>query len=97
MLLASDVTVTVPAAVAVELDWPRRRRGTPEASALLLRSMLEGVVLVVDLDLDHLRALHLMIQYSDLPLGLVEPPSSRLPSVSISTRSQPSIAATSPS
>jgi len=72
-LLASDVTVTVPASVAVELDWLGRRRGTPEASALLLTSMLEGSVLVVNLDReDYERSLYLMIQYSDLPLGLVD-------------------------
>ncbi len=72
-LLASGVTVTMPASVAVELDWLARTRGTPEASALLLRSMLEGSVLVINLDREDCeRSLHLMIQYSDLSLSLVD-------------------------
>jgi len=72
-LLASGVTVTMPASVPVELDWLARTRGTPEASALLLRSMLEGEVLVVNLDReDYERSLYLMIQYSDLSLSLVD-------------------------
>lgn len=72
-LLSSDVTVTMPASVAVELDWLARTRGTPGGSALLLRSILEGSVLVVNLDReDYERSLYLMIQYSDLPLSLVD-------------------------
>jgi uncharacterized protein len=72
-LLGSGVTVTVPAPVAVELDWLGRTRGTPEASAVLLRSILEGSVLVVNLDReDYERSLYLMVQYSDLPLSLVD-------------------------
>nr|WP_245904918.1 PIN domain-containing protein [Gaiella occulta] len=72
-LLASGVTVAMPASVAVELDWLARTRGARGASALLLRSILDGSVLVVNLDReDYERALYLMIQYSELPLDLVD-------------------------
>jgi predicted nucleic acid-binding protein len=72
-LLGSGVTVAMPATVPVELDWLGRTRGTPEASAALLMSILEGSVLVVNLDReDYERALSLMIQYADLPLTLVD-------------------------
>jgi predicted nucleic acid-binding protein len=72
-LLTSGVTVTLPAPVLVEFDWLARMRGTPEASLLLLRSILEEDVLVVDLDHeDYARSLTLMIGYADLRLGLVD-------------------------
>jgi predicted nucleic acid-binding protein len=72
-LLGSGVTVVLPASVPVELDWLARTRGTPEASLLLLRSILEEDVLVVDLDgEDYERSLFLMIQYADLRLSLVD-------------------------
>lgn len=72
-LVASGVTVTIPASVPVELDWLARTRDTPEASVALLKSMLEEEVLVVDLDReDYERSLYLMIQYSDLRLSLVD-------------------------
>ena len=72
-LLTSEVTVTMPASVPVEIDWLARTRGTPDASGLLLRSVLEGSVLVINLDREEYeRTLQLMIQYSDLPLSLVD-------------------------
>ena len=72
-LLASSGAVAIPASVAVEFDWLARTRGAPATSALLLGSVLDGSVLVINLDRDdYERALHLMIQYSDLPLNLVD-------------------------
>jgi len=63
----------MPAPVVVEVDWLARTRGRTDAMALLLRSVVDGSVLVVDLDVeDYARAAQLVEQYADLPLGLVD-------------------------
>lgn len=72
-LLASGATVAVPASVPVELDWLARTRGVPEVSTLWLKSIVDGSVLMIDLDReDYARSLFLMVQYSDLRLSLVD-------------------------
>lgn len=72
-LLASGVAVAVPAPVVFEVDWLSRTRGRPRPSELLLESVLDGSLLVVDMDAtDYSRALALVRQYSDLPLDLVD-------------------------
>jgi predicted nucleic acid-binding protein len=72
-LLASGPVVVVPTPVIGELDWLGRRRGTPEAGELLLASVVDGSVLVVDLDLEDWRRVRdLMNRYADLPLNVVD-------------------------
>lgn len=72
-LFASGVAVTVPAPVVFELDWLSRTRGRPRTTELLLESVLDGSLLVVDMDgTDYGRALALVRQYSDLRLDLVD-------------------------
>lgn len=72
-LLASGITATIPAPVIFELDWLGRTRGRPRAVELLLESVLDGSVLVIDLDAeDYRRARELVRQYADLPLDLVD-------------------------
>jgi len=72
-LLGSGAAVVVPAPVVVELDWLSRSRGVPPASILMLSSIADGSVLVVDLEaVDYARALVLVIRYADLGLDLVD-------------------------
>lgn len=71
--LTSSATVVVPAPVVVEVDWLARSRGRPGAMAALLESLLDGSLLVVDLDVeDFARAAHLVNRYDDLPLDFVD-------------------------
>jgi len=72
-LLGSGMTVTIPAPVIGEVDWLGRRRGRPEAGAVLLGSVIDGSLLVVDLDLeDWARVRELVDRYADLPLNVVD-------------------------
>ena len=72
-LLASDVVATIPAPVLVEIDWLARTRRVPEAMPHLLAGVLDGSVLVANLDReDYERALELIVQYGDMPLSLVD-------------------------
>ena len=73
MLLASGPVVAIPAPVIGELDWLGRRRGKPSAGELLLSSVLDESVLVIDLDReDWRRVRELLRRYADLPLSLVD-------------------------
>ena len=72
-LLGSGAAVIVPAPVVVELDWLSRSRGVPAASSFLLASVVDGSVIVADLEReDYARTLELVLRYADLPLGLVD-------------------------
>lgn len=72
-LLASGQTVTIPAPVIGETDWLGRRRGRPEIGPLLLRSVIDESMLVVDLELeDWARVAELIRRYADLPLNVVD-------------------------
>lgn len=72
-LLGSGAAVIVPAPVVVELDWLSSSRRVPAASVFLLSSIVDGSVIVADLEReDYARALELILRYQDLPLGLVD-------------------------
>lgn len=72
-LLASGPVVTIPAPVIGEVDWLGRSRGRLAAGELLLGSVLDGSILVVDLDReDWQRARELVRQYADQPLSVVD-------------------------
>jgi len=63
----------MPAPVLVEVDWLARSRGRPGAMPTLLAGVLEGSVLVANLDAeDYTRVALLLAQYDDLPLSLVD-------------------------
>jgi predicted nucleic acid-binding protein len=72
-LLGSGAAVTIPAPVVFEVDWLARTRGFPRAIDLLLTSIVDESVLVVDLDQeDYLRVRDLVRRYADLPLDTVD-------------------------
>ncbi len=72
-LVTSGETVVVPAPVIVEVDWVARARGEAGAITHLLASVIDGSLVVVNLDRgDYARALGLIRQYKDLPLDLVD-------------------------
>jgi hypothetical protein len=63
----------MPSPVIVEVDWLARSRGRPGAMRALLNSVLDGSLLVVNLDAEDIaRATHLVEQYDDLPLEFVD-------------------------
>ena len=71
--ISSSGTVAMPAPVIVEVDWLARSRGRRGAMATLLSSVLDGSLLIVNLDVeDFARATHLVEQYDDLPLDFVD-------------------------
>jgi predicted nucleic acid-binding protein len=71
--LSSGATVVMPAPVIVEVDWLARSRGRTGAMPVLLAGVLDGSVLVSNLDAeDYARAAVLLAQYDDLPLSLVD-------------------------
>jgi predicted nucleic acid-binding protein len=72
-VLGSGVAVVMPAPVVVEVDWLSRSRGLSGAMAVLLRSVLDGSLLIANLDIEDLaRATRLVEQYDDLPLDFVD-------------------------
>jgi predicted nucleic acid-binding protein len=72
-LLGSGAAVTAPAPVIGELDWLGRSRGRPDVSASVLASVLDGSVVVADLEPeDWKRVRDLLLRYADLPLNLVD-------------------------
>ena len=72
-VLASDVATAVPAPVLVETCLLADRLRQPIAVERVLASVVDGTVLVVDLDgEDYARVRSLVIQYDDLPLGMVD-------------------------
>lgn len=71
--LSSGAAVVLPAPVIVEVDWLARSRGRPGAMTALLRSVLDGSLLIANLDIeDYARATQLVEQYDDLPLDFVD-------------------------
>ena len=72
MVTSGDAIVTA-APVIAEVDWIARSRGAPDALPRLLASVVDGSLIVVNLDRsDYARALDLIRQYADLPLDLVD-------------------------
>ena len=73
-LLGSVATaVVLPAPVLVEVGLLALGRGVPNALSSLLDSVIDGTVLVIDLDEDDYRRVRaLTTQYSDLPLDVVD-------------------------
>jgi uncharacterized protein len=72
-LLESGAAVTVTAPVIAETDWLARTRGRRRATELLLESVVDGSVLVVDLDGDDYRRIRTLVErHADLPLDLVD-------------------------
>lgn len=72
-LLASGVSVVIPATVIVEVDWLARSRGANRLIDLLLESVIDGSVVVADLDREDLeRVRQLVAHYEDLPLDVVD-------------------------
>ncbi|MGH3103531.1 MAG: type II toxin-antitoxin system VapC family toxin [Gaiellaceae bacterium] len=73
LLGSGESLVTLPAPVIVEVGWLTRSRGRPHALDLLLGSVEDGSVLVVNLDSEDYRRVRSLIRtYSDLPLDLVD-------------------------
>ena len=71
--LSSGATLVMPSPVIVEVDWLARSRGRAGAMAVLLAGVLDGSVLVANLDVeDFTRVAMLLAQYDDLPLSLVD-------------------------
>jgi uncharacterized protein len=71
--LSSGAVVVMPSPVIVEVDWLARSRGRSGAMTALLNSVLDGSLLVVNLDTEDVaRATHLVEQYDDLPLEFVD-------------------------
>lgn len=72
-VLSSGATVVMPAPVLVEVDWLARSRGRSGAMPALLAGVLDGSVLVANLDAeDYARVAVLLAQYDDFPLSLVD-------------------------
>ena len=71
--VSAGVALVLPAPVVVELDWIARSRGTLDATSALVNSLLDGSVLVANLELeDYARAIELVEKYADLPLDFVD-------------------------
>ena len=71
--VSAGAALVLPAPVVVELDWIARSRGTPDATSALVNGLLDGSVLVANLELeDYARAIELVEKYADLPLDLVD-------------------------
>lgn len=72
-LLEHAAATAIPAPVLVEVDWIARSRGVDDAMDRLLGSVLDGSVLLVDLDgEDYRRVRSLQLRYADLPLEFVD-------------------------
>lgn len=72
-LLASGPVVATPAPLIGELDWLSRARGRPAASDLLLGSVVDGSLLVVDLEQEDWQRVRMLVRrYADLPLGVFD-------------------------
>jgi len=73
LLRAASEGVAIAAPVVVEVDWIGRARGRADAGELLLASIDDGGVLVVNLDEDdYRRSSSLMHAYHDLRLEFVD-------------------------
>ena len=71
--VSAGATLVLPAPVVVELDWIARSRGTLDATSALVNGLLDGSMLVANLELeDYARAIELVEKYADLPLDLVD-------------------------
>jgi predicted nucleic acid-binding protein len=71
--LASGAPVIMPAPVVVEVDWVARSRRRRGAMTALLNSVLDGSLVVINLDVEDIaRATQLVEQYDDLPLEFVD-------------------------
>jgi len=71
--VSAGPALVVPAPVVVELDWMARSRGTKDATRALVNSLLDGSMLVANLELeDYARAIQLVEKYADLPLDFVD-------------------------
>ena len=69
-LLASGLPVALPAPAVTETTMLGRSRGRPRAVDALLRSVVDGSIGIVDLEVaDYLRARLLVSQYIDLGLS----------------------------
>lgn len=72
-LVLSGAALTLPAPVVTETTTFSRARGNTRAVDVLLESVLDGTVLVVDLELgDYARARRLVAKYADLALSFVD-------------------------
>lgn len=72
-LVTSGSAVALPAPVITETCMLGRSRGNSRAVDALLGSVVDGTVVVVDLEwADYARVRELVSQYSDLPLGFVD-------------------------
>jgi predicted nucleic acid-binding protein len=71
--VSAGAALVLPAPVVLELDWIARSRGTLDATRALVNSLLDGSVLVANLEReDYARAIELVEKYADLPLDLVD-------------------------
>ena len=71
--VSTGAALVVPAPVVIELDWMARSRGTENATRAFVNSLLDGSMIVANLELeDYARAIQLVEKYSDLPLDLVD-------------------------
>jgi predicted nucleic acid-binding protein len=72
-LLDEAEGIVAPSLALVEVDWLATSRRAYGATDALLRSVEDGTLQLVDLDLDDVRrARELMARYADLPLSLVD-------------------------
>jgi predicted nucleic acid-binding protein len=72
-LVASGATITLPAPVLTETTLLSRSRGTKNAVDALLESVLDGTLIVVDLESeDYARVRRLVATYADLALSFVD-------------------------
>lgn len=72
-LVTSSRSITVPAAVVVEVDWLARSRGAAGAIDSLLASIADRSLNVANLDEEDYRRVRRLVQdYADLPLELVD-------------------------
>jgi predicted nucleic acid-binding protein len=71
--VSAGAALVLPAPVVVELDWIARSRGTLDATSALVNGLLDGSMLVANLELeDYARSIELVEKYADLPLDLVD-------------------------
>lgn len=72
-LLSSGVSVVMPPSVISEVDWLARTRGRRGAAKALLAGVLDGSMLVANLDAtDYARVADLVERYDDFPLSVVD-------------------------
>jgi predicted nucleic acid-binding protein len=72
-LVTSGDVVTLPAPVVTETTMFSRSRGNPRAVDAVLEGVLEGTMVVVDLEwVDYARARQLVAKYASLALSFVD-------------------------